>query len=322
MASETTRKIILGAFTISALIIFAVTVYFIGDKQDIFSSTFRVKAIFKNVDGLGPGNNVRFNGIDVGTVKVVQITSDTTVQVEMEILEDTRRYIRKNVLASVGTDGLMGNKLVNLTSQKGKAGQLEPGDYLEVGGASGMEGVMATVNDLGAEIKALSKRLMILVETIEHGEGTVGMLLNDTTMAGDLKIAVASIRNLGGEANAFVKDLRGFVDGIDKGDGTIAKLLNDTMIVWQIEQTLANFEKTGAQTTVLAENLNAMLKKVDEGQGAAGTILNDPEFAGNLSETLKNAKTATDKLDELMIAAQHNFLFKSYFKKKAKGKVK
>jgi phospholipid/cholesterol/gamma-HCH transport system substrate-binding protein len=76
--------------------------YFIGAKQSLFSSTIKVTAAFHTVDGLMPGNNVRFAGIDVGTVEKVDIQSDSSVLVTMLIEEGSVNYIYKNAIASIG----------------------------------------------------------------------------------------------------------------------------------------------------------------------------------------------------------------------------
>lgn len=119
MANETSKNIRVGLFVMigTAFLIFAL--YLIGAKQNLFGSTFRLKAQFKNVNGLMAGNNVRFTGIDVGTVESVDILNDTTVNVTMVIEDKVQEFIKKNATAAVGTDGLMGNKLININAGDG-----------------------------------------------------------------------------------------------------------------------------------------------------------------------------------------------------------
>src|SRR5689334_12869651 len=108
MSKELTRNIRLGIFVLAGTVFIIVMLYLIGSKQNLFGSTFRISAQFYTVNGLMEGNNVRFAGIDVGTVEKVEIISDSTVNVVMLIEEKIRPYIKKNAIASVGTDGLMG----------------------------------------------------------------------------------------------------------------------------------------------------------------------------------------------------------------------
>ena len=85
MEKTTTEKIRLGLFVITGLTFFVLAIYFIGNKQQMFGKTNQLTAIFDNVGGLQLGNNVRFSGINVGTVRGIEIINDTTINVEMQI---------------------------------------------------------------------------------------------------------------------------------------------------------------------------------------------------------------------------------------------
>jgi len=115
MKTGTGNKIKLGIFVTSGVLIFIVAIYFLGQRQQLFNSTFRISSLFKDANGLAVGNNVRFDGINVGTVDKIQITSDTSVKVEMVIDESIRKFLKKGVKAIVGSEGLMGSKVVNIS---------------------------------------------------------------------------------------------------------------------------------------------------------------------------------------------------------------
>ena len=80
----------------------------------MFSSTFQISGIFKDISGLQVGNNVRFSGINVGVVEDIQQVTDSTVKVDMQIDEHTRKFMKKNAKAIIGSDGLMGNKIISI----------------------------------------------------------------------------------------------------------------------------------------------------------------------------------------------------------------
>ena len=115
MKKNTGNKIRLGIFVFIGIILFSTGIYFIGDQKQLFSTTFSIKGIFKNVNGLKIGNNVQFSGINVGTVSTIEIISDTSVSVNMTIEEGTRKFIRKNASAIIGAEGLMGNKIISIS---------------------------------------------------------------------------------------------------------------------------------------------------------------------------------------------------------------
>ena len=127
---EKSGKIKLGLFVIIGTLFFVASMYFIGDKQNLFGSTFKIKSIFNNVNGLQKGNNVRFLGIDVGTVNKIEIINDTSILVTMIIKEESRAFIKKNSISTIGTDGLMGNKLINITPKNSSSQVVNEGDTL------------------------------------------------------------------------------------------------------------------------------------------------------------------------------------------------
>ena len=85
MEKSTSQKINLGIFVILGSLLFITTIYFIGNKKDMFNQTIQISAIFKNVNGLQTGNNVRFSGINIGTVKKIVIINDSLIRVYMAL---------------------------------------------------------------------------------------------------------------------------------------------------------------------------------------------------------------------------------------------
>jgi phospholipid/cholesterol/gamma-HCH transport system substrate-binding protein len=105
----------LGMFVIVGLLLFVAAIYYVGQNQNLFGSTFRLSANFKNVGGLKIGNNVRFSGIDVGTVEDIAFVSDSAVVVNLVVKEEVHKYIKTDAVASIGSDGLMGDKVLSIS---------------------------------------------------------------------------------------------------------------------------------------------------------------------------------------------------------------
>src|SRR6201996_3180771 len=112
MKTTSGQKIKIGVFALAGLAVLIIAIFLIGNKKGLFSSTFNVHGLFKNVNGLQVGNNARFAGINVGVVEYIQIINDTTVKVVLTLNEDVRKFIKKDAKLSIGSDGLMGDKLV------------------------------------------------------------------------------------------------------------------------------------------------------------------------------------------------------------------
>src|SRR4051812_16124298 len=94
--AEKQNGIKLGIFVSISILLFITAIYFIGQRQQLFSSTFKASGIFKDISGLQVGNNVRFSGINVGIVEEIQQITDSTVRVDMLIEERSRKFIKKN----------------------------------------------------------------------------------------------------------------------------------------------------------------------------------------------------------------------------------
>jgi len=125
MKKDAGSTIKLGVFISLGVAVLILGIYFIGEKQQIFKKTFRVSGVFRDVAGLQEGNNVRFSGINVGTVDNIRIASDSSVRVEILIGEGTRQFIKKDAVASIGSEGLMGNKILVITPGTGGQAEIE-----------------------------------------------------------------------------------------------------------------------------------------------------------------------------------------------------
>ena len=166
MHKYTVNNIRLGLFVLIGIVFLIVALYMIGNNRNLFDQTFTITATFSKVNGLMKGNNVRFSGIDVGTVKSIRISSDTSVEVMMIIQADARRFIKKNARAAVGTDGLMGNKLVEIDNAMAASAPVEGGDVIASVVPLETDQMMRTLgrtnNDLAqitAEVKEITRKV-------------------------------------------------------------------------------------------------------------------------------------------------------------------
>src|SRR5210317_807008 len=131
MKNTNSQKIRLGLFVIMGTILFITAVYLIGQKQNMFKKTFTINSYFQNVNGLQKGNNVRYSGINIGTVRTIEMVNDSSIKVAMNIEEKIITHIKKNAVATIGTDGLVGNMIVNIIPRKGSSQIISNGDIIE-----------------------------------------------------------------------------------------------------------------------------------------------------------------------------------------------
>src|SRR3970040_2125574 len=130
MEKTTSQKINLGLFVIIGLSIFILATYFIGDKQKMFGKTIPLETVFNNVNGLQLGNNVRYSGVNVGTVRNIEMIGDTSIRVDMIIDKTIFKHIKKDAIATISSDGLVGNMIINIIPGKGTAPPVEPGEKI------------------------------------------------------------------------------------------------------------------------------------------------------------------------------------------------
>jgi phospholipid/cholesterol/gamma-HCH transport system substrate-binding protein len=191
---KTGNKIKLGIFVSASMALLIAGIYFIGQRQQLFSKTFRVSGVFKDISGLEIGNNVRFSGINVGVVDDIEQITDTTVRVDMMINEDTRKFMKKNVKAIIGSDGLMGNKIVTIVPGGAGKQPLVDNDIIETAQAISMDEILGKLKVTADNAAIITDNLAVVMQNIRAGKGTIGKLLMDSTMAGNVSQAMVNIK--------------------------------------------------------------------------------------------------------------------------------
>jgi phospholipid/cholesterol/gamma-HCH transport system substrate-binding protein len=315
-----TDNIKLGTFVLAGALFLIFSLYMIGRNQNLFGSTFKVSASFYNVNGLMPGNNVRFAGIDVGTVKNIALETDTTVLVVMVIDKKVKQFIRKNALASVGTDGLMGNKLININNVSGSAQSIDEGDVLQSLMPVETDEMLRTLNETNDNIAGITADLKKITQRINNSTG-LWKLLSDTLIARDIKQTAINIRNASQNASLVGAEFLDMTERVKHDDGLAGTLIADTLLAYNLRQSLKEIQAASANAATIAGDLKEVSVRLKEGKGTAGAILADTMMIKKLQQTLINVEEGTARFSENMEAMRHNILFRSYFKKQdAKNK--
>jgi phospholipid/cholesterol/gamma-HCH transport system substrate-binding protein len=322
MRKEVYRNIRLGIFVIVGMILLIVGLYFVGNNRNMFNSTFEVRTTFNDVGGLQSGNNVRYAGINVGTVDKVEIVNDTTIEVRMQIVKKIKNILRKNSVASIGTDGLVGSKLVNIEPGTPDSHVIAEGDYLPSLKAVDTEKMLRTLEFTNQNIATISNNLKAVTENITKSRGTLYTLLMDTSMAGSLNHTLSNIQNFSRDLSTISGDLGNMVDGVRDGKGTLGMLVNDTTTSAEIKQTIAQLKQSGQQIAELSANINRVTSKMESGGGTFSTLLNDSAAANNMKESFSNLKESSEKLNQNLEALKHSFLLRGAFRKMEKEKKK
>src|SRR3989339_150741 len=183
MKQDLSNKIKLGVFVTLGVAVFIIGIYFVGERRQLFRSTFRVSGVFKDVAGLQAGNNVRFSGINVGTVENIRIVSDTSVRVEILIDESTRKFIKKDAVASIGSEGLMGNKILIISPGTGGKMEIENNDTIQTVQPINMDDVLISLKTTIDNTSLVTSDLSKITSSVQSGRGAIGRLLMDRSYA-------------------------------------------------------------------------------------------------------------------------------------------
>ncbi len=314
MNKDIRNKIVVGAFVSIGMAIFIVGVYFVGSKKNMFSATFTLVVPFNDVNGLETGNNVRFRGLDVGTVKRIEIIHDSVVLVTLMIENRIKPFIKKNAFVSIGTDGLMGNKVAIVRNGFTVANYVDEGDTLLAINPIAGDDIMRTLSNTAKSASEIFDNLKVITNKINTSNG-LWALLHDTLLDGNLRQAIVSIKLTGTRSATVMGDLSAIIKHINEGKGTVGALLTDTSLENNIKQSVVNIHVLSDKMAIVSGDLS----NINKGKGAIGTLLMDTSFAHNLSKSMENIRTGSQGLSDDMEALKHSFLLRKYFKNQAKA---
>jgi phospholipid/cholesterol/gamma-HCH transport system substrate-binding protein len=316
MKNTNSQKIRLGLFVIISTVLFVLAVYLIGQKQSMFKKTFTISAYFQNVNGLQKGNNVRYSGINIGTVTAIEMVNDSTIMVSMTIEEKITNHIKKNAIAAIGSDGLVGNMIVNILPGKGYDAKISNGDIITTYSKIGADDILSTLSVSSENAAMLTSDLLEITRAMIEGKGTLALLLNDTIMAKDLRYSVTNLKRASRDASNTISEINQIITSLKTNDDTVlGMLLNDSISGQKIKSVVGNLETSSIEIENMLSNVNTLVDDFISSQGAFNYIVKDTMLVNNLKSTIKNINEGTDKFNQNMEALKHNFLTQGYFKK-------
>jgi phospholipid/cholesterol/gamma-HCH transport system substrate-binding protein len=320
--SNNKRAVIVGIFIFLGLAILVAGVLTLGGQQNTFQKKITVKAIFDDVGGLQTGNNVWFSGVKIGTVKKMTFRGTSQVEVIMNIDRKDQQYIRKDAKARISSEGFIGNKLVVIYGGSIGAQQVEDGDLLGVEKALSTDEMLTTLQENNKNLLAITTDFKTISQRLIKGEGSVGKLLTDETLANNLETTVAGLKQASANAQRLTASISDYASKLQSEGSLTNDLVTDTVIFSRLKTAVAQLQQTTKTATEVANNFKEVSTKVNSSNSPVGVLLNDPQAAADLKATLANLNAGTEKLDENMEALQHNFLLRGFFKKKAKAEEK
>jgi phospholipid/cholesterol/gamma-HCH transport system substrate-binding protein len=317
--SSNKRAVIVGVFVFIGLIFFLGAILMVGNLRETFKNKMEIKSHFDEVNGLKKGNNIWFSGVKIGIVNSLNFYGKSQVEVSMKIATTAKQYIRKDAKVKISSDGLIGNKILVIYGGTEQAGAVEEGDTLGVEKTFSSEDMINTLQENNKNVQAITNELKTITAKLSAGEGTLGKLLTEDTIYENISAATESLKNTSARAHQLVNSLAVFSSGLNK-KGTLAnELTTDTIVFNSVKTSVKQLHNIADTAAILIKNLKLASRNP---KSSIGVLLYDEESGARLKETIQNLDSSSKKLDEDLEAAQHSFLLKGYFKKKAKTQNK
>jgi phospholipid/cholesterol/gamma-HCH transport system substrate-binding protein len=334
------RTGLLGAFIFAALLIFTAATFLIGKKQFLFSHTYKVHAAFDNVAGLEEGATVRAGGVRIGTVERILLPNQPgeKMKVELKLEQETHKVLRRDSIAAIETEGMLGSKYVALSFGTPQGQAIRDGDTIQGRPPFDFADVAkkATVMIDAAREAIDSSKVAIghlneatddiksITGKIDGGKGTIGALINDESTYRNLNATTASLRDMVGEARTgivsfqenmealkhnfflrgFFKD-RGYFDASDLTAHTVANLPE--------QPPLKQF--VFAEKDIFDKPDNAKLKN-EKRLNAVGTFLEANPFG--LVVIVARTGERGEKQDNLQLSQARAMVVRQYLVEKFK----
>ena len=316
------ENIRLGLFVIIGTVFLVIGAYLIGDRQNLFGETFDLHAVFKNVNGLQTGNNVRYSGINVGTVTGILMENDTTILVTMKMDGEMLEHIKQDAIATIGSDGLVGSMIISIVPGDGIAPLVQEGDQIKTYSRIGAKDMLSTLNVTNENAALLTKELLRTTAALNEGRGVLGRLLYDTVMARDLSRTAGNLRRASNQADAILRKLSEDVQQIDMEQSIAGILLTDSLGGQDFKGVIRDMGTVSKRMDTLSLALDTLVQKINRAEGPINYLITDTLLVRRIENTMENIEMGTSRFNENMEALKHNFLTRRYFKKLEKEEAK
>lgn len=301
------HPVAVGVFVVGGVLLFAVGLFLIGNRRMLFNDTFEVYAEFANISGLQNGAKVRVAGMDAGEVTDIAVPPSPSAKfrVKVRVREDMHQLIRVDSVASIQTDGLVGNKYVQVEAgtdaapvvpAKGTIKSREPFDFAEM--LERMSETLDLITNTIVEVRAgVDDALQSVAETAKEAQGLMADLGKDA-------------REIMASAHTASDNISAIVSGVRQGKGTVGKLMNDDALYASLKSISSDAQKAVA----------SLREAADQAKGAVADFRGDngpvKGLTGSLQQTLASARDAMSDLAENTEALKHNFFFRGFFNRR------
>jgi len=312
------KAIYVGIFVSIGLIILAAGVLTLAGQKKQFVPSINVNAVFDDVGGLQEGNNIWFSGVKIGTVRKMTLHGQSQVLVVLHIEKKAVPFIHKDAKAKIGSDGLIGNRIIVLYDGSPNAAAIEDGDSLQVVKNLNTDEMLATLKKSNDNLFAITSDFKEISKKLAGGQGTIGALMTNDSLYRSLQATAFRLEATAKNSALLTSNLSDYAAQLQKPGSLTNDLIHDTVIMSNLKGSTTQLRNAVISADSFTRNLKTFSDQLGKTDNSVGVLLNDPVAAANLKTILQNLNSGSKKLDEDLEAIQHNFLFRGYFRKKAK----
>jgi phospholipid/cholesterol/gamma-HCH transport system substrate-binding protein len=274
----TAREIKVGAFVLIGLVLVGIVIFLIGDERQLFSSRVVYQVVFDDVEGLKKGSTVRMGGIDVGSVESVGYSKnsrDSRLYITMRVVETEAKRLRRDSRAKIEAKGLLGDKMITLTSGSPDQPALPPGATIIA---------EKDPNDLGSAMARVGEITAKAERILANLEGTTAVLADE---------------KLGQNVKASMESLTRILAAVDQGPGYVSKLLHDPAEAERISSTLANLEHASLQLDQTLARVQTIAGRIESGPGLVHNLVYEETAAHSIEQIGAAAEQVSVTLAEI-----------------------
>lgn len=291
------RRLRVLALVVIGFLLLAYGIYRVGKVFDVFASRYELVTLVPSVLGLREGAPVTLAGQRIGQVRTIEFipvhikTGDRNLRLTLAIAEDVQDQIRRDSRAFLRTQGLLGDKFVDIEPGSAGAAILQPGDTLAAGKSLDLDEFLTQASEALTEATDIVLDIQEITHGLTRGEGTAGRLLRDEHLysqmvgtTGELRRVLAEINRSDGTLGRIIRDpalyqqLHGAVSRVDSlgarilhGDGTLSMLLRSDTLHRSLAGTLATADSA-------VTDLSGFIRQLTTGEGTLHKLLTDPDL--------------------------------------------
>jgi len=192
--SSSRFKVRLGLFVAGGFVLFLIGIFLIGRQKNLFNPVFKISTNFFNVSGLEVGNNIRFSGINVGTVGSIIILNDSTVQVDMIIKKNVQQFIKTDCQVAIGSEGIIGDRILIITQGSSTVQSVKDAQFLSSIEPTETDAIIASLYITSGNLEIISGQLAEIMVKVNNGNGTLGRLIQDSTISENINQMIINLR--------------------------------------------------------------------------------------------------------------------------------